>query len=118
MLLAVLVARHGRRSVTNLISGKHLLSEVAPNLLDSDPTGMWLLMADLHYALTYLDEKEAPRYAATFPTIQRHARRTYDELVGLLPRLTTSDENRRQLEAQIAVLKTRLIQLGEDIPNS
>jgi len=102
----------------NQSSGKHLLSEVAPNLLDSDPTGMWLLMADLQYALTYLDEKEGQRYAATFPAIQRHARRTYDEIVGLLPRLTISDENRRQLEARISVLKTRLIQLGEDISSS
>jgi uncharacterized membrane protein YccC len=104
--------------VKNPLLGKHLLVEVAPGLVDSDTTGMWLLMADLHYALSYLGEEDRQRHAATFPTIQRHARRTYDELVGLLPRLTISADNRRQLEAQLAVLKTRLIQLGEEIPNS
>ena len=102
----------------NLSLGKHLLVEIAPGLVDSDTTGMRLLMADLQYALNYLDKKHAQRHAAAFPTIQRHARHTYDELGGLLPRLTISGDNRRQLEAQLSVLKTRLIQLGEDIPNS
>jgi hypothetical protein len=110
------VSQRGR-NVKNLSLGKHLLVEVAPGLLDSDTTGMWLLMADLQYALRYLDKKNAPRRAATFPTVQRHARHTYDELVGLLPRLTISDDNRRQLEAQLSVLKARLILSGEVIPS-
>jgi hypothetical protein len=73
-------------------SGKRLLIEIAPSLIDLDKTGLALLLTDLQVALGYRDRKEAQASAATFQTIQRHARRTYDEVVGLLPRLTISDE--------------------------
>jgi hypothetical protein len=100
------------------VPGKHLLVEIAPNLVDSDHTGMTLLLTDLQVALEYLDKKEAQLNAVSFQIVQGHARHTYDEILSLLPRLMLSDDNRRHLDAQIAVLKMRLLQLGEALPTS
>jgi hypothetical protein len=43
------------------LQAKHLLIDVAPNLIDSDPTGMTLLSTDLHVALVYLNRHDALR---------------------------------------------------------
>ena len=98
----------------SLPSSRHLLVDLAPNLINSDRTGVQLLLTDLQVALTFLDGKDTNRDVATVLTIQRHARRTYDEVVGLLPHLTISDARRRELQVQISVLKARLVQLGQD----
>ena len=92
---------------------RHWPAGLAVDLIDSDSMGLTLLLMDLQAALAYLYGKDAPEDATTFIMIQRHARRTYDEAVSLLDSLSTSDRNRRYLEAQIAVLKTRLMLLGQ-----
>jgi hypothetical protein len=88
--------------------------ELAPNLINSDPTGMKLLLTDLQVALAHLDKKDTLRDPVSILTVQRHARRTYDEAVALLPQLTISDDNCRYVQSQIALLKLRLVQLGEE----
>jgi hypothetical protein len=70
---------------------------------------------DLQAALAYLHGKDATADATTFMMTQRHAHRTYDEAVSVLDSLNTSDRNRRYLEAQLAVLKTRLMLSGEKL---
>jgi hypothetical protein len=99
----------------NSLQAKHLLIDVAPNLIDSDPTGMTLLSTDLHVALVYLNRHDAPRGSATLLARQRHARHAYDEAIALLPRLSLNDERRSCLRAQLAALRVRLRQLGETL---
>jgi hypothetical protein len=43
------------------LQAKHLLIDVAPNLIDSEPTGLLLLSTDLQVALEYLNRQGAPR---------------------------------------------------------
>ena len=77
-----------------------------------DSTGMNLLMTDLQLSVGYLEKKRL-RNSARSRTIQRHARHTYNEAVRLLAVQPFSEKNRRHLEAQAAILKDRLTQLGE-----
>ena len=84
-----------------------------PDLIDSDTGGLMLLMADLQAALAYLHGKDASQDAITFLMIQRHAHRRYDESTSVLDTLTVPDHRRRYLESQLAILKTRLMLLGE-----
>jgi len=91
---------------THLLGGLPLLS------VNRDSTGMNLLMADLQLSLGYLEKKRL-RNSARSRTIRRHARHTYNEAVRLLAVQPFSEKNRRHLEAQAAILKDRLTQLGE-----
>jgi|SRR6185312_7543301 len=100
------------------LTDKPLPVEFDPPLLDADYTGIALLMTDLQVALTYLDCKEGRRDTASFQAILRHARRTYDELLGVLPHLSISDDNRRHLDLQLPVLQMRLMRFGEEFPSS
>jgi hypothetical protein len=97
------------------LQAKHLLIDVAPNLIDSEPTGLLLLSTDLQVALEYLNRQDAPRGSATLRARQRHARHAYDEAIALLPRLSLNDERRSSVEAQLAALRVRLRQLGEKV---
>ena len=83
-------------------------------LIDSIPPELWLLLADLHGALMYLEKRESPLYAAIFPMIHRQAWCTYDKIIGVLPGLTINGEKRQLLEARLAVLEARLTQLGDN----
>jgi hypothetical protein len=98
----------------NSPASRHLLVELVPNLIDSDPTGMKLLLTDLQVALAHLDKEGTLGDSASHHTIRRHARRTYEEAVALLPRLIIRDDNRRYLQSRIALLKFRLAQSGEE----
>jgi hypothetical protein len=99
----------------NAFQAKHLLIDVAPNLVDSDPTGILLLSTDLHVALVYLNRCDAPRGSTTLLARQRHARHAYDEAIALLPRLSLNNERRSCLQAQLTALRVRLRQLGEEL---
>jgi hypothetical protein len=109
--------RPSDRSVPNVnsLQAKHLLIDLAPNLIDSDPTGMTLLSTDLHVALESVNRHDAPRGSATVQTRQRHARHAYDEAIALLPRWSLDDERRSCLESQLTALRVRLRQLGEQL---
>ena len=95
------------------LPAKHLLIDVAPNLIESEPTGILLLSTDLQVALEYLNRQDAPQGSAKLLARQRHARHAYDEAIALLPRLSLDDERRSSLKAQLAALRARLLQLGE-----
>lgn len=85
-----------------------------PDLIDPDYTGMVLLLTNLHAAVAYLERMVTQPQAAAGQTFRCYARHTYDEMIGMMPRLVFSDDHRRRLESQLAVLKVRLIQLGEE----
>ena len=99
----------------NPLPAKHLLIEVAPNLLDSDPTGITLLLTDLHVARTFLDRRDAAQGSATLLSRQRHARHAYDEGINLLSRLSLSERQRSLLKRHLALLRERLERLGEKL---
>lgn len=92
---------------------KYLSADFGARFIDSDSGGLTPLLMDLRAALAYLTKKDASQDITTFGMIRRHARRTYDEAVSVLDSLTVSDLRRRYLEAQLAVLKGRLMLLGE-----
>lgn len=109
------ITHYGERTLKKPSDNNGLHAKAAaPILIDSVPAELWLLLADLHGALMYLEKRENPSYAATFPMIHRHAWCTYDEIIGVLPGLTISDEKRQLLAARLAVLETRLTQLGDN----
>jgi hypothetical protein len=98
--------------VVTSIHSTHLLGGLPPHPVNGDAKGMNLLMADLQLSLGYLEKKRL-RNSARSRTVRRHARHTYNEAVRLLAVQPFSEKNRRQLEAQAAILKDRLAQLGE-----
>lgn len=75
---------------------------------------MVLLLTDLHAAVVYLERMVTQPQATGVQTFRGYARHIYDEMIGTMPRLVISDDDRRRLESQIAVLKVRLVQLGEE----
>jgi len=83
-------------------------------LIDADSMDLVPLLMDVHAALAYLHGSDPTTDATTCLMIRRHARRTLGEAVDLLDGLTISDQRRRYLESQIAILKTRLMLLGEE----
>ena len=83
------------------------------HLIHSDSDGLTLLLMDLQTAVAYLCKQDVSRDPITFATIQRHAERTYDEAVSVLDNLTVEDQPRRYLESQLAVVKGRLMLVGE-----
>jgi len=89
------------------------LADSIASLIDVDSTELMPLLMDLHAALAYLHAKDPTQDATTLLMIRRHARRIFEEAVDLLDGLTISDQRRRYLESQIAILKTRLMLLGE-----
>jgi hypothetical protein len=99
----------------NPLQAKHLLIEVASNLIDSEPTGITLLLTDLYVARTSLDRPDAVPGSATLLARQRHARHAYDEGINLLSRLSLSERQRSRLERHLAILRERLVRLGEEL---
>jgi hypothetical protein len=97
------------------ISGLH--AHPGAPLADRNTTGMAVLLTDIQVAVDYLGENYKTDTNAHEPAaiaIRRHAWRTYQEAVDLLSCATISDEKRRYLEAQMAILHLRLVQTGED----
>jgi hypothetical protein len=88
-------------------------SDFGAHLIDSDSGGLTLLLMDLQAAAAYLCKKDSSPDAITFATIQSHARRTYEEAVSVLDSLTVPDQTRRYLESYLAVMKARLMLVGE-----
>ncbi len=88
-------------------------TDFGTHLIEPDSGGLTLLLMDLQAAVAYLCKKDAPEDAITFATVQRHARRTYDEAVRVLDGLTVADDTRRYLESQLALGKMRLLLVGE-----
>lgn len=92
------------------IHSTHLFASRAAG--SPNPNRVNFLMTDLQLAVGYL-EKRKLRNSARSRAIQRNARGTYDEAVRLLAVQSFSDTVRRSLEAQAAILKDRLVHLGE-----
>jgi hypothetical protein len=61
--------------------------------------------------LGYCGSSDASQLLADLQLARVHLNRAID----LLPSLTVGDENRRRVEAHLAVLKVRLMQLLEDL---
>jgi hypothetical protein len=96
-------------------SDKHLLEKLTPNPGDPDTSGISFLLTNLQVTLSFLDKMDTLRSTASVLAVQRHARRTYDEVIGLLQLLTISDADRLHIEERINLLRLRLIQLGEEL---
>jgi hypothetical protein len=94
---------------------KHLLIDVAPNLIDSYPTGITLLLTDLRVARSSLDRRDALPGSATLLARQRHARHAYDEGLSLSTRLSLDERQRFLLETHLSMLRVRLVRLGEKL---
>ena len=79
---------------------------------DSHRIGVQFLIADLALALTFLDVAETTRSEAARQRNRENARTAYHTVLHFLPRLSPSEEERGELEAKLAALKTRLLGLG------
>ena len=99
----------------NPLQPKHLLIDVAPNLIDSHPTGITLLLTDLRVARSSLDRRDVLPGSATLLARQRHARHAYDEGLNLSTRLSLNEQQRFLLETQLSMLRMRLVRLGEKL---
>ena len=66
--------------------------ELPRDLVDSGPAEVTRLLADLQSARTHLNRA-----------------------IDVLPTLTIDDQNRRRIEAHVAVLKVRLMQLLDEL---
>jgi len=79
---------------------------------DSRRIGVQFLITDLGVALTFLDVAETTRSEEVRKRNHENARTAYNAVQHFLPRLSPSAEERRELEAKLSTLKTRLRGLG------
>jgi hypothetical protein len=86
---------------------------MSPDLVETR-TVVTLLLADLHCALADLAGRS--RSPARAYALQSLALRTYAEVLGLLPRLSISEDEHRAIRLQAAVLKARMMELGTEGP--
>ena len=70
--------------------------------------GVQFLLADLATALTFLDVAQTTASEESRSRNLQNARRVYDTVMRLLPRISPSVEERAALEDKLAELKRRL----------
>ena len=71
------------------------------------------LLTDLDTALTFLDVAESTLNQATRQRNHANARRAYDTVVRLMQNLSLDDTQREQLAERLALLKSRLQNVGQ-----
>ncbi len=76
-------------------------------------SGIDFLFIDLDVANTLLDIAEGTRNEETARRNQNNARKAYDTLLRLLPKLRPNKQERQELDRKLSLLRDRLQTVGE-----
>jgi hypothetical protein len=82
---------------------------------DLNQTGVEFLLTDLDLAMTFMDVAQTSHVPGTICRNYHNARKAYDTVLHLLETLTPDAGQRQEINAKLAVLKTRLEAAGQEI---
>jgi len=102
---ACILSEHDQRDAVTKSNTGQIMEE-------SRRIGVQFLIADLSVAMTFLDVADVTRSEEVRMRNREHARTAYAAVQRFMPRLSPSEEERPELEARLASLKTRLLALG------
>ncbi len=88
--------------------GQWSVSDLRENLAISNQVGVEFLLTDLDVAMTFLDLAAVSHNEETTRRNYCNARTAYDTVLHLLEKLTPDAEQRKVIDAKLALLKTRL----------
>jgi hypothetical protein len=105
----------------SLADGRHHLEllfnnrDVSERLPDMNQSGVEFLLIDLDLAMTFLDIAETSRIEETRRRNNDNARTAHDTVVRLLAKLRPTLAQRHAIDAKVAILKTRLQAVGQQL---
>ncbi len=74
--------------------------------------GVEFLLTDMRTGMTFLDIAEVTHSAEIRDRNRANAQLVYDTVVRIMPRLSPTEEERRNLEDRLSELRKRLIEVG------
>jgi hypothetical protein len=90
----------------------HMPRSTAQLLEESHRIGVQFLLADLATAFTFLDVSEVTEIEESRKRNLEKARYVYDTVMRLMPKVEPSNEERAELEDNLAELRRRLVATG------
>jgi hypothetical protein len=81
---------------------------------DANRIGTRFLITDLGLAFTFLKVAHTSHSEETQRRNHKNARRAYDAVLTLLPKLKMNEAERKTIDEKLALLKTNLEALGEE----
>jgi hypothetical protein len=102
---------HPKHSIVLLINNRH--ERFSKTFQELNQSGMDFLLTDVDLAMTFMDVAAASHDQETVHRNHNNARKAYDTVLHLLGKMTLTAGKREEINAKLAVLKTRLQVMGQ-----